>query len=51
VESFKITSHSPSQRQAPKSQSAALLGADEVRGINRVAYDIISKPPGTIGWE
>jgi GMP synthase (glutamine-hydrolysing) len=24
---------------------------NEVRGINRVAYDISSKPPGTIEWE
>ncbi|MEM6930323.1 MAG: GMP synthase (glutamine-hydrolyzing), partial [Myxococcota bacterium] len=36
---------------------AALLGRmsnriiNEVKGINRVAYDISSKPPGTIEWE
>jgi GMP synthase (glutamine-hydrolysing) len=24
---------------------------NEVRGINRAAYDITSKPPGTIEWE
>jgi GMP synthase (glutamine-hydrolysing) len=24
---------------------------NEVKGINRVAYDISSKPPSTIEWE
>jgi GMP synthase (glutamine-hydrolysing) len=24
---------------------------NEVKGINRVAYEITSKPPGTIEWE
>jgi len=38
-------------RRAKWNTRTAPRSTDEVRGINRVVYDITSKRPGTIEWE
>ena len=44
-----MTADPPVARQAARKVSNRII--NEVKGANRVVYDVSSKPPGTIEWE
>jgi GMP synthase (glutamine-hydrolysing) len=49
TEDFMTADYAPLPHDLLRSVASRIT--NEVRAINRVTYDITSKPPGTIEWE
>jgi GMP synthase (glutamine-hydrolysing) len=44
-----VTSTSGLTHEIPRQCASRII--NEVKGVNRVVYDVTSKPPGTVEWE